>query len=81
MMTFEEMLERAAEDRAEGYWDGRNANSPAPGSNRTASYRHGFECARADRRNEPAFGSAAAARAHCDEAELIDYPALRMVSA
>lgn len=40
-------------DMIEGYLDGRRADSPEPGINRSASYRHGFANGRDDLRREP----------------------------
>ena len=39
-------------EMTEGYRDGRDADSPEPGRNRSAAYTHGFANARDDRRNE-----------------------------
>lgn len=62
----------ADRERIEGYRDGCDMDSPEPSANRSASYRHGFAVARADRAGRPAFGSAAAARHMASEAEQSD---------
>ncbi len=55
-----------------GYMDGLDATCPEPSANRTASYRHGFACARADIGGRPAFDGADAARAAFKEARAND---------
>ena len=40
-------------EMTEGYLDGMDLTSPQPSDNRTASYRHGFENGRDDRRGKP----------------------------
>jgi hypothetical protein len=40
-------------EMVEGYRDGRNPDNPAPSSNRSASYRHGFENGRDDHARSP----------------------------
>lgn len=62
----------AEEERYQGYRDGSDLSSPVPSENRSASYRHGFAVARADRAGEAAFGSADAARAMARQAERDD---------
>ena len=66
---------READEMAEGYRDGYDLDSPEPSANRTASYRHGFECGRSDRAGKPAFGSAAEARRLASIAENTDLKA------
>lgn len=44
---------RADQEMVEGYIDGFNLNNPEPSSNRSASYRHGFQNGRDDRRGTP----------------------------
>lgn len=39
---------RADQEMVEGYIDGFNLNNPEPSSNRSASYRHGFQNGRDD---------------------------------
>lgn len=55
-----------------GYCDGLDATTPEPSANRSASYRHGFACARADIGKRPAFGGADAARAEYEKARAAD---------
>lgn len=62
----------ANKDMFEGYCDGLDLDSPEPNENRSASYRHGFECARSDRARVPAFGSAVNARLMAEKAEARD---------
>lgn len=57
----EALAQLAEEERYQGFMDGSRPDCPEPSANRSASYRHGFACARADRANKPAFGGAAAA--------------------
>jgi hypothetical protein len=53
--------ELAMDDIVQGYRDGRDPDSPPPSSNRTASYLHGFNVGRGDRRGVP-FHNAATLR-------------------
>jgi len=64
----------ADNERLAGLLDGGDPDAPEPSENRSHSYRHGFACARADARGEPAFGSAAKARELSAIAELDDKP-------
>jgi hypothetical protein len=68
-----DLLEKAArtvgdDENVEGYRDGFDLNSPEPSLNRSARYRHSFECGRADREGRPAYGGLAAALEHADRA-------------
>lgn len=38
---------------AEGYFDGRESDSPEAGANRSAAYRHSFEVGRAEKEGNP----------------------------
>lgn len=38
----------AEDEMVQGYMDGRDVNSPEPSSNRSRSYRHGFQSGRDD---------------------------------
>jgi hypothetical protein len=45
------MKDRPANDEmVQGFRDGYDLTAPEPSSNRSASYRHGFMCARIDKR-------------------------------
>lgn len=66
------MTTEANADNVEGYLDGSDPNSPEPSANRSASYRHSFAVARADRAHMPAFGSAARARELAEKAQAED---------
>jgi hypothetical protein len=44
---------RAEQEMVEGFLDGYDIDAPAPSSNRSASYRHGFANGRDDRRGKP----------------------------
>lgn len=68
------MGEFAERERCEGYMDGLDPDTPEPSANRSHSYRHGFECGRADRQSRPAFGGYQQAVAHAEQAELKDTP-------
>ncbi len=46
-------------EMAEGYRDAGDPDCPAPGSNRSAAYAHGFANGRDDLRNEPRAPAAA----------------------
>ena len=59
-------------DFVEGYCDGRDADAPWPGPNRSAAYKHSFEVGRAELQNTPIPAAvsrkrAAALRAHGGE--------------
>lgn len=43
------MKRPANSDMVEGFRDGYDLTSPEPSTNRSASYRHGFMCARIDK--------------------------------
>lgn len=45
-------------DMIEGFRDGYDLTAPEPSANRSASYRHGFMCARIDRRQVEWTGTA-----------------------
>ena len=40
-------------EMVEGFMDGYDLSAPEPSSNRSASYRHGFMCARIDKQQQP----------------------------
>lgn len=48
-MTFD----RHSEEMTAGYFDGLDPESPVPGPNRSACYRHGFANGRDDLRHKP----------------------------
>jgi hypothetical protein len=53
------MSERLANDEmVQGFMDGYDLTAPEPSSNRSASYRHGFMCARIDKGIVPHQGPA-----------------------
>lgn len=59
------------DEMAQGYRDGRDANSPEPSSNRSHSYRHGFLNGRDDLMRKPR-ASAERLREEAAEAERLD---------
>jgi hypothetical protein len=44
---------QAMTEMTDGYFDGRDPNSPEPSANRSARYRHGFQMGRDDLRKRP----------------------------
>ena len=52
------MSRPANNEMVRGFNDGYDPNSPSPGPNTTASYRHGFECGRDDILNRHRFDCA-----------------------
>lgn len=62
----------ANSEMVEGYRDGWNPDNPEPSSNRSHSYRYGFQVARFDKAGLPAFGSAERASQLAEFAELLD---------
>lgn len=45
--------EVAEKEMVEGYFDGRDADCPDPGPNRSEAYRHGFQSGRDDNAKKP----------------------------
>jgi hypothetical protein len=67
------MSERPANDEmVQGYMDGDDLTAPEPSSNRSASYRHGFMCARIDKGCIPYQGPANHLRKLAHEAMAAD---------
>jgi|HubBroStandDraft_6_1064221.scaffolds.fasta_scaffold00050_99 hypothetical protein len=63
------MSERPANDEmVQGFLDGYDLTAPEPSANRSASYRHGFMCARIDKGVVPYQGPADQLRRLADQA-------------
>jgi hypothetical protein len=46
-------MAKANDEMVQGFLDGYDLTAPEPSANRSASYRHGFENGRDDRRGKP----------------------------
>jgi len=67
------MSQSANADMIEGYRDGWDLSAPQPSGNRSASYCHGFMCARIDKGLVKWTGSPSELERLADEAMIADY--------
>lgn len=68
-------MPEANSDMIEGFRDGYDLSLPEPGANRSASYLHGFMCARIDKRVVEWSGTTDDLRAAADQA--MEYDAIQ----